>query len=206
MVFSFASHHEMSLQRLWGFFFNSFFFFFWVLVVAHRQAACHVGSQLPAQVGTHIPCIERRILNHWTTRGRPQSLSFVSSVSNSCCFLNLRFLTFPEVWKNVKSFYLQVLLLCHSVLCNFHETLGWTSSFYFSSLSPFLWSLEFLLMSFFHTQFHAYKSSVFNMHFNSSEYFLQVIYYNSNSRSVGFQFGKLIKVLELHGGDGCTCY
>ena len=39
-----------------------------VVVVPGLAALWHVGSWFPSQGLTHVPCIARQILNHWTTR------------------------------------------------------------------------------------------------------------------------------------------
>lgn len=53
----------------------------WVLVIALRflsscgswglAASCHVGSCFLIRDQTHVHCIERQILTHWSTRDIP---------------------------------------------------------------------------------------------------------------------------------------
>ena len=49
-----------------------FFWLHWVFIVPHRPSSCGMWDlSSPTRDRTRVPCIGRRILNHWTTREVP---------------------------------------------------------------------------------------------------------------------------------------
>ena len=51
-------------------------------VVVARGLSCPVACRIPTRDRTHVPCIGRRILNHWSTREVPNWLLKASII---CC-------------------------------------------------------------------------------------------------------------------------
>ena len=90
---------------------------------SHRSAFSlwHLGWAAPWHVGypqtrdqTHVPCIGRQILNHWTTREAPIHLIFVYGIEDVFSFTcSCRpVVPIPLIDKPVFSLYLFILLSC----------------------------------------------------------------------------------------------
>ena len=83
------------------------------------------SSQARAQ--THVPCVGRRILNHWATRETPTFINWKSSVRKSCLFPPLICLSLLFISVRTPSYYFilwVIIQYCYLFYCSNCSSFG----------------------------------------------------------------------------------